>query len=298
MAQPQTGFSEDGTDGRSTRTSTSRRTCRWFAAVGEKSFLGLLEWVVAEPTLAQLQTVEERMISQQGGGTTSWREEEAHTLPTHLITNENDAWVVIYKCPASQQQQPINLCEMMRTMAKPLADERRTLAHTVATQVRSLHVHFNILHPALRTESFVFMTPTLPHGGSASPDTTNPYILDWGSYAATTSSASPPTLTVDSMFEHPMYSALPASERAAAPPWFNQAWAMLMILSEIADWRPMLQRVRLVTNASWKNGTTSAIMCFGFQTLGKPPKELQGASHWEIKHFYDHICDMLAPVAT
>lgn len=335
MAELETGFSTGETGGKSTRSSTSYRTVRWFTPVGDKPFLGLLEWVAVKPYMTLLQIVDERMLSNQDGDAADWRREEAHTLPTHLVTCEGDAWVVIYKCPAFQQREPINLRDMIRTTPKPSADERRTLARIVATQVRSMHVHFHIHHPALRTESFFFMATATSAGGLlapddaapsapfSQPDITKPYVLDWACGAtpasSETSSAlsfSQPALplTVDGIFQHPTYRAALAREcPAEQSPWFNQAWALLMILSEIADWRPItggpfrdeaelreatLQRVRLVTNDSWKNGTTAEIMRFGFVAMEKPLNALYQLSHWQIKGFYDRLYYLLAPVAT
>ncbi|CAK7200311.1 hypothetical protein SEUCBS139899_003002 [Sporothrix eucalyptigena] len=138
---------------------------------------------------------------------------------------------------------------------EPSADARRTLERTVVAQVRSRN-------------------PTFP-----APDITKDYILDWTCYAVPSSPASPasaPPLTVDGLFEHPTYRALPTRE---------PAWCRRGSTRQIADWRPiagdpfrdetalrgaMLQRVQQATNASWKNNTTLAIRHFGFMALDRP----------------------------
>lgn len=143
----------------------------------------------------------------------------------------------------------------------------------------------------LRTESFAFFSSGSSSDAAVLPDLTRPYILDWGCRPSSPSSGLPTTADV---FRHPGCCA-----SALVPPqWFDQAWALMMILSEIADWRPIerspfrdeaalreatLQRGQLATNETWKNGTTAAIFRYGFQFLDSEPKVLEQYSHWQIK---------------
>lgn len=261
------------------------------------------------PNTLLLESVARRMAPNQdsNGG---WRYEEAHVLAIHSVVSETAGYALVYKCPTLQQQTPESLLGLMHTIPCPSSGDRRMLAHIIATQVRSLHVHFQINHPALRTDSFVFFAATGTAGtlSSARPDFAKPYTLGWGTGTA---SAPRTPLTVEGMFQHPYFRAMPESERPETPPWYDQAWAMMMILTEIADWRPInrgpfrnekcltkaaQERVQVVTSAAWKNSATADIMRFGFSALERPHTVLHGLDNWQIKSFYDELCDKLAPV--
>ena len=138
------------------------------------------------------------------------RPEELRTLKIEGVFNEGSHVALVYQC----QQHPVNLREVLLKIPKPSGDERRRLANIVATQIRSLHAHFRFQHAALRTESFVFFS------SPSQPNLTKPYILDWGR-------PSPP-----SIYQHPDY-------KAAQPLWFYDVWSLLIVLSEIAEWKPI-----------------------------------------------------------
>ncbi|CAK7234143.1 hypothetical protein SCUCBS95973_008835 [Sporothrix curviconia] len=230
------------------------------------------------------------------------------------------------------QQQPTSLYDLiLKTKPKPSSSERRSLALVIATQVRSLHTHFQVSHPALQTHSFVFLTKagsasfpvsapaTAPNNttdlikfiDAASPELAlaRPYVLGWGGGTGMPASVLPVPLTVEDMFQHPEYRALPAGEKPTESPWYNQAWALMMVLSEIADWWPIvagpfhseaelreatLKRMHLVTNDSWKNDNTAKVMQIGFQPLEASVGVLQQRDHWDIKSYYDRLCHELA----
>ncbi len=195
----------------------------------------------------------------------------------------------------------------MLTMPKLENEGRRKLAHIITLQVRSLYVHSKLNHPALHTESFIFRSSYRSSDGATLPDFTRPYILDWGHRLSSSSSGLP---TAADMLQHP-------GSRASAPltiPWFNQAWALMMILSEIADWaainmgpgpfrdedalrQAMQRRRQLATNEAWKNNITADIFRYGFSFLGHTSQVLEQYSYWQVKGFYDCLCERLGDLA-
>lgn len=83
----------------------------------------------------------------------------------------------------------------------------------------------------------------------------------------------------------------------------------MMVISEIADWKPIndgpfrseadlreakLRRKELVTSQEWKNSTTAAIFRYGFGFLDKDRDTLERYTHWQIKNFYDKLCELMA----
>jgi hypothetical protein len=300
MPEHITGFPPSTPDGSGVVVS-SGRSLGLVNLIGGEKFSGLVEWVTAEPDPALLGRVSERIPSGDDG---EWRLEETHALRIYSTFHDGDRTAIIYECPSKQL--PTDLRDVMLTTPKPSFEDRRALARIIATQIRSLHVHFNIIHPALRTKSFAFFSPSRDSDNAAVlSDLTRPYILDWGCRPISSSSR---LHTTDEMFQHPE-----CRPSAPAPPqWFSQAWALLMILSEIADWHPIekgsfitwadlgeatLKRRQLVTNESWNNGTTAAIFRYGFGFLTREHVVLAEYSHWQIKRFYDHLCELLAPIA-
>ena len=110
---------------------------------------------------------------------------------------------------ARELRQPMDLRDVLQKVGKPSGDDRRVLSRIIATQVRSLHVHLQLHHTALRTESFVFF------GDAEKPDLTKPYVLDWARPSS------------PDMYQHPEY-------QADKPLWFYQVWSLMMVLSEMA----------------------------------------------------------------
>jgi hypothetical protein len=95
--------------------------------------------------------------------------EEIRTLKLEglLTVQEQSLSALVYECP----QKPLNL-RGVPTIAKPFGEDRGKLASIIATQIRSLNVHFRLRYAGLRTESFIFF------GNAKKPDLTNPYLLD------------------------------------------------------------------------------------------------------------------------
>ncbi|KAH8165431.1 hypothetical protein CIB48_g2817 [Xylaria polymorpha] len=172
---------------------------------GGKCTTGLLEWTTESPKTFRpyLEAVEERLPTDSGG-----RAEEAHTLKINGLFRQGARTAIFYECA----EPPIDLREVLRKVARPSDGAIRGLARAVATQVRSLHVHFQINHTALRTESFVFLGA---HYG-------RPYVLDLARPA------------VADMYRHPEYSA----DRGSA--WFYQVWALMMRLVTSTGWKSAL----------------------------------------------------------
>jgi hypothetical protein len=256
---------------------SGRSMGKWFQKVGGAA-VGLLEWTTSptEALLPLLHNIEDRVPTRGN------REEEAQTLKILGVFSEGDRTAIIYNAPF----QPPDLRDVLLNVPKPSGEDRRKLSLIVATQVRSLHVHFQLPHPGLRTESFVFGGP------AASPDLARPYVLDWARPA-------PPD-----MYRHPEYR--PESFR-----WFYPAWALMMVLSEIAEWRPLdqvafkdeddlrkrqMERVRLVARPEWKGARTAEIFKFAFGMLDQDVQALERSTRWDGKRFYDKLCVMLAPL--
>ena len=242
-----------------------------------RSFSGLLEWTATAPEafLPCVESVKERIPTDDD----IYRQEETHTLKIDGHFSEGGRIALVYRCP----QQRTDLRDILLNIPKPTPDDRRALSRIIATQIRSLHVHFRLRHPALRTQSFVFL--------GAKPDLTKPYILDWAC------SSSP------SMYQHPEY--------PGKPSWYCEAWSLMMILSEIAEWQPLdggyreeaellrkkLERKKLVMDPEWKGAATAKIFRYGFGNLEKNRHTLEQFSTWDVKRFYDGLCELLAPLS-
>jgi hypothetical protein len=217
------------------------------------------------------------------------RPEEVRTFKLHGISKAKRAnfsaivapTALVYECP----HKPLTLKELLLTVAKPSGDDRCRLAGIVARQIRSLHVHFRVRHAGLRTESFVFLRLTKD---PTRPDLSTPFLLDWG------------RPSIPSMYEHPDY-------KAGQSHWFYDVWSLMIILSEIAEWKPIeatfldanellqkkLERRKLVMNSSWKGDGTAKVMQYGFKFLLEDHFVLENLSWKEIKRFFDGLCSLL-----
>ena len=109
----------------------------WLQKGGQRAVV-LLEWITVEPNtlLTYLKDVEERIPT--GGH----RREEIHMLKIHSIFRKGPRTALMYRC--SQQQQPVDLRQVLLKVQKPSGEDRRALSRIIATQVRSLHVHFQL----------------------------------------------------------------------------------------------------------------------------------------------------------
>ncbi|KAI0188881.1 hypothetical protein EV127DRAFT_496637 [Xylaria flabelliformis] len=125
-------------------------------------------------------------------------------------------------------------------------------------------------------------------------DYTRPYLLDMA--------RSP----IPEIYRHPEYR--PDGELA----WFYQVWALMMILSEIAEWKPLdqvkpgeesgvellrrkLSRRRQVTSAEWQSGLPTQVFRLGFGFLDADRETLETYNRWRVKRFYDELCELLSP---
>jgi hypothetical protein len=208
------------------------------------------------------------------------RPEEIRTLKFEglFTVQEQSLSALVYECP----QKPLNLRDVLLTIAKPSGDDRGKLAGIIATQIRSLNVHFRLRHAGLRTESFIFF------GDAKKPDLANPYLLDWGRPSS------------PSIYEHPEY-------QAGQSLWFHDVWSLMIVLSEIAEWKPVdgtfqdahelsrkkLQRKKEAMDASWKGDRTARVMQYGFKFLEKDRSTLESLSRKEVKRFFDTLCSLI-----
>ncbi|KAI0403718.1 hypothetical protein F4802DRAFT_616362 [Xylaria palmicola] len=238
-----------------------------------ESMAGLLEWTTESPSAFReyLTAVEERIP------TSGDRAEEVHTLRISGLYARGPRTALCYVCPEATT----DLRAVLLKVARPSGTDCRALARVIATQVRSLHVHFQVSHTGLRAESFVFL-------GARRVDLARPYLLDWARPAA------------PGMHRHPRY-------EAARPAWYYQVWALLMVLSEIAEWRPLEQaftseaeleerqmaRKRFVTGPEWKGAVAGQVFRYGFEFIEGEREVLETYSRWRIKRFYDKLCELL-----
>jgi hypothetical protein len=207
------------------------------------------------------------------------RPEEVRTLKFKGIfkVDRQSPSALVYECA----QRPLNLREVLLTIEKPSAKDRRILGSIIATQIRSLSVHFDFQHAGLRIESFVFF------GDHKKPDLFNPYLLDWGRPSST------------SIYRHPKH-------EAGKYLWFYDVWSLMIVLSEIAEWKPVdgtfqdasevwrkqLQRMKELTSPYWKGEWTAKIMQYGFGFLEKDNSTLEKLSRKDIKRFFDKLCSL------
>lgn len=188
---------------------------------------------------------------------------------------------------------PPTLRDVLEGVPKPAPGDRCLLASLVATQVRSLHVHFRNKHMALRTESFVFLREGSaagkkgPGAGLKGLDLRYPYVLDWGRESR------------PSMYQHPRFD--PDRKK-----WYYDVWSLMVVLTEIADWKPLdpvdarnekvmrekkMELKRRVTNPQWKGEATAAVFRYGFGILEE--EELDKVTWSGIKRFFDGLCELL-----
>ncbi|KAI1080582.1 hypothetical protein F5B20DRAFT_104120 [Whalleya microplaca] len=239
---------------------------------------GLCEWTtMPKETLREyVRDIKERIP------TGEIRTKEVHTLEIFDgFCDEATRTGLVYRC----NRRPKDLREILLKSEKFKHTLRRSFSRDIATQIRSLHVHFQLPHNALRTESFVFFFDDRKHRTPCNEI----WVLDW---------ARPPSLDI---YQHPEY-------QADKPAWFYQAWSLMMVLSEIATWEPLdgtvqdktellrmrTERKQLLTSSDWEDPQDTKVFQFGFGVLEKDRETLEKYSHWQVKRFYDRLCDLLA----
>jgi hypothetical protein len=252
---------------------SGRSKCSWVRPRG--MVIGLLEWSAKpkEDVCRRISELQERVPT-----CAPFREEEARTLPIDGYFVDGPRTAIVYQ----HTSQPTNLRDVLLQVPKPSGEDRRKLGSYIAAAVRSLHVHFSIKHVSLRTESFVFL------GSSRHPNLARPYVLDWTREAGC------------DVYHH-------AEFQSPDLAWAQQLWSLLMVLSEIAEWKPIQNdakdssgilhvqrsRVRCVRNSSWKGALTAEIFSYGFEVLSRDKHILESFSHWDIKKVYDRLCAQL-----
>ncbi len=170
---------------------------------------------------------------------------------------------------------------MLLTIAKPSGGGRGKFANLIATQVRSVNVHFRLRHAGLRTESFIFF------GDAKKADLTNPYLQDWGRPSS------------PSIYQHPEY-------QVAEIHWFYDVWSLMMILRRSQSGNPLIELSRTqnellrkkwqrkeVMDAGWKGERTAKIMQYGFKFLEGDRFTLENLSRKEVKRFFDALCSLI-----
>lgn len=59
-----------------------------------------------------------------------------------------------------------------------------------------------------------------------------------------------------------------------------------------------LERKQLATSLNWKGAPTAEIFQYGFGFLKKHRHTFEQFSRWDIKRFYDKLCELLASSLT
>ena len=269
------------------------------------SYTGLVEWTLGPGFPAMPRNVisaQERLpqppLDYSEWDTGSLREEEAKTLPIYTTTEEYIDPLMNQPIPGLVyrwiwNEPPSTLRDIFRLVPKPPGQERRRLCEYIATQVRSLHVHFALRHPGLRLDSFVFVGQTLNDLNSG-----HFFILDWA------------RTPVNDIYRHPEWTTkMPLL-------WVYNVWSLLMVLCDIAEWSPysppsgrskvasgMLKlkedRREKVRSKRWKGEKTGRVFDWAFKVIDKSIEEaaIWEDDHFEIKRFYDKLCWELRPEA-
>ena len=124
----------------------------------------LLEWRASVP--ADLGALVAKAVENIPTDEDVNRPEEVRTLKFEGLfkAKEPSLSALVYECP----HKPLNLRDVLLTIAKPSGDDKGKLASIIATHIRSLNLHFRLRHAGLRTESFIFF------GDAKKPDLGNP----------------------------------------------------------------------------------------------------------------------------
>lgn len=269
----------------------------------DTSYNGLVEWTFGPGFAGMKRNIEwaQERLPQPPPDYHEWgsffREEEAKTLPIHGATEEYVDPLMNKRIPGlvyrwAWKTPPNTLRDIFRLIPKPPGDERRRLCQSIATQVRSLHVHFHLRHPGLRLDSFAFVGQTLNNLNSG-----HFFILDWA------------RTPVDDIYRHPKW-----TEKEPLL-WVYNVWSLLMILCDIAEWAPysppirrstrtgMLRmkqtRMQKVRSKRWKGEKTARMFDWAFKQIEMSIEDAAKweKSHFQIKKFYDKLCWELRPEA-
>jgi hypothetical protein len=208
------------------------------------------------------------------------RAEEVQTLNIMAWVTFGPRLGLTYTFPTVYE--PMTLSDELGTLPRPSREQRRDIALRVADAVRSLHVHHQLQHPAIRCRSFVF----LRHRHSREV-LEKPFLLDWTQRP-----------TANSMYRHPNY------DPAKASLWVNQAYALLMVLSEIVAWQKIttqfdgndaaLKKGKSEMAAGLRRGVWKVFPWALERLVGRDAEYHEKCGHSEIKRFYDTLCENIA----
>lgn len=241
-----------------------------------------------EPTTASQKEVQpvidkvKKQLARPGGLS---RPEEAQTLGI-------DGWVTLGSqlglvYTFSDQYEPVSLAHEMASAPRPSRKDRIDLALKLANTVRSLHVHHQMNHPALRCRSFVYLRHKV------TGQYNGPFLLDWSQRP-----------TGPNLFQHSGYDD-GAGETKPAAPWVDQAYALVMVLSEIVAWRPLsepppdvdakeLRKARATREMELKKGSWKVFPWALERLVGRNSEYHERASHANVKWFYDKLCEEIS----
>ncbi|TPX06889.1 uncharacterized protein E0L32_002385 [Thyridium curvatum] len=255
------------------QTDGVRRMGRWSQSDGSE-VTGLIEWTSKpDEKFRQLLDRVKRIIPTEG----DWPG-EVQTFKILLEAHIGAQSGILYDCPQGHTDLHQVLCQH----PAPSMGDRVTLIKTIMEQIRSLNFHFELLHPALRTESFVFV------GHGPQLDFSRPYVLDWTRQAQA------------EIYQRP---GCHGDKVVLA----DQIWSLMMILSEIVEWKPMdrsfstggnlthrkMARVSLTTSPKWHSQQCAAFFNYGFEFTDKEPDTPEGYSRWDARLFFDGLFAIL-----
>ncbi|KAK7432982.1 hypothetical protein QQZ08_000453 [Neonectria magnoliae] len=211
---------------------------------------------------------------------------DVRTLKVAVEETIGDVFNIAYRCPGPV----VTLHYLLTNVEKPPSAERRELARIITENVRSMHIRHQVVHGALQTESFLF----LEKGNGKYDDP--PYTTGW--------MCPPSRIHAPPMGDPPYYDYDPDN-----PGWWDDVWSLMMILSEIAEWKPLdgtgkegrvlfmsqVRRKQLVQSDDWKGKSAAAIFEHGFGFIDQPREVLKTYSFDAVNRFFDTLCDLLLP---
>ncbi|KPM45166.1 hypothetical protein AK830_g1411 [Neonectria ditissima] len=214
---------------------------------------------------------------------------EVRTLPVNTTYKKDTTISVAYRCPGAA----LDLHHTLMNHPKPSTKDRYRLARVITQQVQSLHMRHELVHGALQAGTFVFLDV---NGTGA--EYKKPYTMGW------LSKPSP-------AHRHPDYD-------AQGVRWYDDVWSLMMILSEICEWKPLevklgkgkrpvqdklcrwQARRKLLTQTyewlsgdNWDNVPTHEVFSYGFGFIDKPREVLDSYGPDARGEFFETLCSLL-----
>jgi hypothetical protein len=267
------------------RDSGQRSFGRWGSSEHQPPGPAIFEWretELDENDIAQyLSMVRDLVPTERGDGLMRLNKIQTFKYLTNITNGRYSA--IVYKCARSS----INLSEAFDTIPKPSTSERIAIALGVAKAIRSLHVDCKLMHPSLRTESFVYVKED-----DGNINLNCPFVLDWARRPRATS-----------FYTDPRVGAVRLNELT----WYNDIWALLVVISEILEWQKLdgnsfaarglkdAQREwkNRVKSAGWNGEAIANFFTYGLDRISQQSRFLDVVSEREITRYFNKLCDLL-----